>query len=72
MRNAEGGRRGSNPRPSLEPQSADIGCHVLLQVAKSAYQSQIAPMATTSNDGQNTLGGVPVVYMVYRKNRPDA
>jgi len=33
----KGDRRDSNPRPPLEPRSADIGCLALPRVAKSAY-----------------------------------
>jgi hypothetical protein len=44
----------------------------LLYVAETAYCSQIARVATISNDGQNALGGVPAVYMVYIKDWPDA
>src|ERR671916_3302850 len=36
----EGDRPGSNPRPSLEPQSADIRFQRLLYVAESAYLSR--------------------------------
>jgi hypothetical protein len=71
MRNRGGDRRGSNPRPS-EPQSADICCGRLHVVAETAYFSRIARIATTSYTGPNILGGVPVVYMVYRPNCPGA
>src|SRR5829696_9216666 len=37
----EGDRRGSNPRPPLEPQSADTCFRALPDVAESAYLSQL-------------------------------
>src|SRR3712207_2586598 len=41
----EGDRRGSNPRPSLVPQSDDFRFRVLLDVAQSAYLSQFSLLA---------------------------
>ena len=38
---------------------------------KGATKGTQTPRLTTSNNGPNSFGGVPVVYMVYFKDWPD-
>ena len=65
MRNIEGDRLGSNPPPS-EPQSADMRCWVLLDVAKSAYLSPIVCSGLRTVAARCALGGVSCGVKRYR------
>src|SRR5918997_2770878 len=53
-----GDRRGSNPRPSLEPQSDDICFQLLPEVAESAYLSRSLCSRLPDVSGCSALGGV--------------
>src|SRR5829696_3578988 len=57
----EGDRRGSNPRPPLEPQSADSCFWALLDVAESAYLRRFPCWGLPVVSGCCALSGVKVV-----------
>jgi hypothetical protein len=72
-----GDPRGSNPRPSLEPQSVEPCCGKLQTAAESAYLSRLLCSVLPTVSERSALGGVPVVSRDYlapffSRVRPDA
>jgi hypothetical protein len=67
---SEGDRRGSNPRPSLEPQSLKGRCGVLPDVAETAYLSRLHCSGLSAVSECCTLGGVKVVSIPASRTGP--
>jgi hypothetical protein len=62
-----GDRRGSNPRPSLEPQSADISFWELLSIAESAYLNRFICLRLRIVSACCALGDVNCGVKWYRQ-----